>query len=118
MRRDEDYSRSLLQELEADHDWIVMSGIHLNSSDEDRTRYYHLRLLADAGFLEESGKHGGVFRITNAGHDFLEITRTPERWSAIKVAAKSVGMTTLRSMAAIGEKMGIDALKAAGLWPD
>lgn len=118
MRRDEDFSRLLLQELEADSDWIVLHSIEQDSTDEERTKYYHLELLVDAGFLEENGKHGGAFRITNAGHDFLAVTREDKSWRAVKVAANSVGGVTLRMMGELATSFAKQALKEKGLWPD
>lgn len=116
--RDVDFSLQVLRDLEDSPDWVVIHAVHSSSSDEDRTRYAHLQMLRDAGMVEETGgKFGGAWRITNAGHDFLAITRSPERWRAIKAAAQAGGLATLRAMLAIGEKMGIDALKAAGYWP-
>jgi hypothetical protein len=60
----------------------------IGATPQDRIKYFHLRLLADAGFLEESGRSGGVFRMTNAGHDFLSVIRSDTAWARTKEAAR------------------------------
>jgi DNA-binding PadR family transcriptional regulator len=90
MRRDDDLARQILLEIEEMPDPIYEFGLLYGVPPEYRVRYYHLRLLADAGFLEESGQNGGMWRITNAGHDFLNLIRRPEAWERAKTAARGL----------------------------
>ena len=90
MQRDDDLARQILLDIEALPDPLYEFGLYYGTAQEDRIRYYHLRLLADAGFLEESGETGGMWRITNAGHDFLNLTRKPETWERAKAAARGL----------------------------
>ena len=48
--------------------------------------YYHLVLLSDEGFLERTGKHGDVFRMTMKGHDFVSMVRSDTIWGKAKQA--------------------------------
>src|SRR5690606_19796994 len=70
MRRDDELLRKLMLDFEAQDDPLLVHAQTLGADEEDQKIYYHLRLLADAGFLQETGRTGGVFRMTNAGHDF------------------------------------------------
>ncbi|WP_280322710.1 DUF2513 domain-containing protein [Sulfitobacter faviae] len=87
MRRDEELLRKLMLEIEADPEPVVIYDNTRDMDDEDRRVYYHLRLLADARFLEESGKFGGAFRITNDGHDFIGMMKDDGLWSSMKSKA-------------------------------
>lgn len=89
VRRDDDLIRTLMVELEADPHPVVFFQPD-GDSDADRIRYYHLRLLVDAGFLEETGRHGYNFRITNDGHDFLRMMANEGFWSQVRSKAAEV----------------------------
>jgi hypothetical protein len=57
---------------------------------EERIRY-HLRLLIDAGLLKEVDRTaGGVpcVRLTDAGHETIELTRSESRWRDAKFACQ------------------------------
>jgi len=102
MKRNNDLLRSLLFKIEAETDPIFLHGLTSESSAQDRVEYYHLRLLADAGFVEETGSYGGVFRMTHQGHDFLDAVRSDTRWDKTKEAAANVtgaGIGILRDIA-------------------
>lgn len=90
MRRDDELIRKLMLDMEespeAVHDFVVTSS----STQEDRRTYYHLRLLADAGLVEESGRYGGIFRMTSQGHDFVGMMRDQALWSQMKRKAREV----------------------------
>lgn len=95
MKRDDDLIRRLMLDIEASTDAIHLHSLTLGASEEDRRVYYHLQLLNDAGFLDETGKHGGVFRMTNSGHDFVETIRNDTIWNKTKKAAESASGVTL-----------------------
>lgn len=82
MRRNDDLLRRLMQDIEADP-----SPLYVHFTEGDEIEYFHLRLLADEGFLEETGKHGGTFRMTMKGHDFVAVTRSDPIWEKTKAAA-------------------------------
>lgn len=115
MRRSDDMLRALLLELEEYHDPLYPFPSVSGMSPEDRIKHFHLRLLCDAGYLEESGRSGGMFRITNAGHDFLVLTRSNEAWSAVKMAASSLGGASVRMLGEIAYALAKDKLRQIGV---
>ena len=50
---------------------------------------YHARLFVDAGFLANERSH--QFRLTNAGHDYLNAIRDEGIWSRTKAAVAETG---------------------------
>lgn len=117
MQKDDDLARQVLLDIEADPDPIHIFAIASGASEADRIRYYHMRLLVDAGFLEETGRHGGTFRITNAGHDFLALTRDGENWAGVKKVAGTIKGATLRMLGQIAEQLAMAKLREMGLLP-
>ncbi len=103
MKRDNDLIRSLLLEIEAHDDAIFLCVLTDGSPDDERRSYYHLKLLVDAGMLEERGKFGGSFRMTNYGHDFIEAIRSESIWNDVKGVVATVGGATLGIMADIAK---------------
>lgn len=101
MQRDNDLIRDLLMEIEGEEGAIYFLPLTSTTSDGDRKKYYHLKLLVDAGMLEENGRHGGSFRMTNAGHDFVEAVRSESRWNFVKEGVAKAGGATLELMADI-----------------
>ena len=90
MRRDDERLRELLLRIEDHDDWIFEHYLTSGSSDEHAKDYYHLRLLADAGLLEETGRHGGNFRMTSQGYDFLDTIKNDTNWNRVKAFARNV----------------------------
>lgn len=63
-------------------------------SADERRRHYHVLLLCDAELLAPVAK--STYRITSAGHDFLEATRDAGIWAKTKeVVAREGGSATL-----------------------
>ena len=84
MKRDDDLIRELLFEAESSDDPLFGPF-----DDEDETGYAHAILLCDAGFFHEV--HGGIFRLTNQGHDYLAAIRDDGIWQKTKEAASTAG---------------------------
>ncbi len=103
MKRDNDLIRSLLLEIEAAEDAIFLCVLTDGSTDDERRSYYHLKLLVDAGMLEETGRFGGSFRMTNYGHDFIEAIRSESIWRDVKSVVATVGGATLGIMSDIAK---------------
>ncbi len=102
LKRDNDLLRRIMFEIEAQDDPIYEFGTAKDETREARLRYFHLRLLVDAGFLEETGQHGGCFRMTNQGHDFLALVRKDTFWEQVKETAASLpgaGIAIIRDVA-------------------
>jgi hypothetical protein len=91
MKRDDDLIRDLLLKMEEAEDFMFLSYSTLGASIEERREQFHLKLLSDAGYVLETGRNGGVFRLTNQGCDYLNTIRDGEIWDKTKVVAKGVG---------------------------
>jgi hypothetical protein len=88
MKRDIDLARQLLLDIEARGADCSVSVLRTeaNHDAEERIRY-HLRLLVDGGYLKEIDRTaGGVpcLRLTDAGHEFIELARNESLWSEAK----------------------------------
>ncbi|HEX6962287.1 MAG TPA: DUF2513 domain-containing protein, partial [Lacipirellula sp.] len=88
-----------------------------NHEAEERVRY-HLRLLVDAGLLKEVDRTaGGVpcLRLTDAGHELIELTRIESRWRDAKWACQErtggLSLTVIRGILLQW------ALEAPRYWP-
>jgi hypothetical protein len=97
VKRDDDLLRALLLEFEGQADWLILVRNHLNMSAEDRVRQYHVHLLSDAGMVTAVGS--STYRMTNAGHDYLDAIRQDGIWAKTKQAvAETGGTATLEIM--------------------
>ena len=114
MKRDDDYLRELLFEFEAQPDWLVVIRNAIGMSPEDRKRQYHVLLASDAGLMTPVKQ--STYRLTAAGHDFLDAIRDDGIWKKTKDGAAQVGGVTLGIMKdiavayvkqATAEKLGI-----------
>lgn len=116
MKRDDELLRKLMLEIEADPEPLVLYDSSLNSGHEARLEYYHLRLLADDGFLEETGRHGGIFRITSAGHDFIGMMNDEGMWINMKKkAAAVVPRYGIRLLFEVGNSIARQKMRDMGL---
>jgi len=92
MKRDIDLARQLLLDIENRGADCSVSVLRTgpNHEAEERVRY-HLRLLIDAGLLKEIDRTAaGVpcVRLTDAGHELIELTRSEARWREAKWACQ------------------------------
>lgn len=97
MKRDNDYIRELLFELEADETWMQVLLKPNKPTPEEQKKMYHLHLMADAGLVDQMSNSSNSlsFRLTNCGHDFLESTRDDGIWQDTKVAVRGAGGAAL-----------------------
>ena len=109
MRRDIDFVRELLLEIEGgkqlfetldDDAALFLTEKSSGLSKEDASRLEgHLNLLENAEFIEiEMRGSAGVIMvgdITWAGHDFLDAVREPKVWTETKTRAEKVGGWTV-----------------------
>ena len=84
MKREPDYIIELLNEFEESEEDIVLVLEAIKKTRGGMKKMHHLRLMCDAGLLEEVGEGRNGFRITNSGHDFLEASRNPKVWEEVK----------------------------------
>ncbi|MEO1496028.1 MAG: DUF2513 domain-containing protein [Planctomycetota bacterium] len=99
MKRDLDLARQLLADIESHGAECAVSTLRPGVATEaDEQVRYHVRLLIDAGLVKETDRStGGVpcVRLTNAGHEFLELAHSEPRWREAKwvVRERTGGMS-------------------------
>ena len=90
MKRDDDYIRELLVNYEAEGEWLLMMpGDVMGVPIEEWRERYHIELMMDIGLLTNFGE--GTFRLTAAGHDFLDAIREDTNWNRTKAVAAKAG---------------------------
>jgi hypothetical protein len=94
VRRDNEYIRELLFEIEAEPSHLFLAPLTLGGSEEEAKKHYHAELLCDAGFLSQENE-GGVYRMTSQGHDYLDAIRSDTVWKKTKDGATAIGGATL-----------------------
>ncbi len=115
MKRDVDLIRHLLLEIErhgpeSPVDELRNGSVH--ESDE-RTRY-HVRLIVDAGLAKEIDRTSAglpCVRLTNAGHEFLDLCRSDARWREAKwVVQEQTGGLSLSVLRAVLTKWAVEGV--------
>lgn len=99
MQRDVDLARQLLLDLERRGADCPVAALRSNlGPDADERVRHHLRLLIDAGWVKEVDRDAGsaplgqtaaaagtpCVRLTDAGHEFIELARSDARWREAK----------------------------------
>lgn len=117
MQRDDELIRKLMLEMEAApepiHDYTRLLD---DPAEIDMRTYYHLRLLADAGLVEEMGRFGGMFRMTNDGHDFVGYMKDDKLWNQMrKRAGQAVSNYGVRLLFEVGNGLVKEKLREMGL---
>lgn len=102
VQRDDELVRNLLLEMEADPSPVKVYPSTISGSPEQRKIYHHVLLLADAGLVAPVSPDRQVFRLTNAGHDFLAAIRDDTIWAKMKGASAAAGGFGLGLMRDIG----------------
>ena len=114
MKRDVDLIRQILLDLERHGAECTIDSIRNGATHEidERTRY-HLRLCIDAGLAKEIERTAGTpcVRLTNAGHEFLDICRGDERWQAAKwMVHQQTGGMSLAVLRAVLTKWAVQSI--------
>ncbi len=88
MKRDIDLCRQLLLDIESRGADCSLSVVRTATEHDPEPRVkHHLRLLVDAGYLKEVERTPeGVpcLRLTDAGHELIELVRSEPRWHEAK----------------------------------
>ena len=89
MRRNQDLIREMLLEMEAEDGWVFIETLD-GEGDQTEERAYHRRLMSDGGLIDMSSiKHG--YRMTSAGHDYLDAIRDEGLWAKTKATVAETG---------------------------
>jgi hypothetical protein len=115
MKRDVDLIRQILFDLERHGAECTLEVLRNGSAHEidERTRY-HLRLCIDAGLAKEVDRTAAgspCVRLTNAGHEFIEICRGDGRWQAAKwIVHQQTGGLSLAVLRAVLTKWAVQGI--------
>lgn len=100
MKRDNEYLRELLFEIENADDDLFYSLITMGMSSDERKQHYHVQLLCDEGYMIQVSDQ--AYRLTSEGHDFIDAIRDNGIWENTKKAvAETGGSATLQMLKAI-----------------
>jgi Hypothetical protein (DUF2513) len=115
MKRDVDFIRQLLFDIERHGADCPLDILRNGSSpDADHRTQYHVRLLVDAGLAKEIDRtSAGVpcVRLTNAGHEFVEMCRNDLRWREAKwFVQEQTGGLSIAVLRAVLTKWAVDAI--------
>ena len=96
MKRNMDKVRSVLLALEEIEGAFItaLKAAPLGDTKDWAETIEYLRLLESAGYVENSGRSS--YRMTWAGHEFLETVRDPEIWSKTKEGANKLGSWSIK----------------------
>ncbi len=89
MKRDDEYLRQILLEVEDQEDFLLLVRKVMAASANDRRKQYHVELLCDAGLMSQVSESG--YRMTSAGHDYLDAIRSEGIWNKTKEAVAETG---------------------------
>ncbi len=115
MKRDVDLIRQILFDLELHGAECSLESLRNGTTHEvdERTRY-HVRLCIDAGLAKEIDRTAAgspCVRLTNAGHEFLDICRGDDRWQAAKwMVHQQTGGLSLAVLRAVLTKWAVQGI--------
>jgi hypothetical protein len=115
MKRDVDLIRQILFDLERRGAECPLDSLRNGATPEadERTRY-HVRLCVDAGLAKEIDRPAAgspCVRLTNAGHEFLDICRGDDRWQAAKwIVHQQTGGLSLAVLRAVLTKWAVQGI--------
>jgi hypothetical protein len=115
MKRDVDLMRQILLEVERQgSDCSSESLDHGTVQETDERARYHLRLLVDAGLVKEIDRSSAGcsrIRLTNAGHEFLDLCRSGPRWREAKwLVQEKTGGLSLSVLRAVLTKWAVEGI--------
>jgi hypothetical protein len=115
MKRDVDLMRQILFEVERQGPDCSSDLLRNGAAQEsDERAQYHLRLLVDAGLVKELDRTlAGCprVRLTNAGHEFLDLCRNGARWREAKwLVQEKTGGLSLSVLRAVLTKWAVEGI--------
>ena len=115
MKRDVDLIRQLLFAIERQGAECSLDSLRNGAAHDldERTRY-HLRLLIDSGLAKETDRGAAgqpCIRLTNTGHEFLDLCRDEARWREAKwIVQEQSGGQSLSVLRAVLTKWAVDGI--------
>ncbi|MDE0508892.1 MAG: DUF2513 domain-containing protein [Gammaproteobacteria bacterium] len=87
MKRDDDFLRELLIQMEESNDRIFIVPNTLDGANSKEI--HHILILCDYGYAEQLNDH--AYRLTAHGHDFIDSIRDDSVWEKTKAAVAETG---------------------------
>ena len=115
MKRDVDLIRQLLFDIERQGAECAIDALRNGAAQEiDERLRYHLRLLIDAGLAKETDRTSAgqpCVRLTNTGHEFLDLCRDEARWREAKwIVQEQSGGLSLSVLRAVLTKWAVEGI--------
>jgi hypothetical protein len=115
MKRDVDLIRQLLFDIERQGAECAIDALRNGPAQEiDERLRYHLRLLIDAGLAKEIERTSAgqlCVRLTNTGHEFLDLCRDEARWREAKwIVQDESGGLSLSVLRAVLTKWAVEGI--------
>ena len=89
MKRDNEYLRDLLLEIEESEEHLYLVVMTLGAGLDQEKKWFHVQLLCDQGYLFQESKR--AYRLTAQGLDFIESVRDEGIWNRTKAAIGETG---------------------------
>ena len=111
MKRDKDFLRTILLEMQESEIGFILHELVLSPSEHEKKLDHHLDLLIDEGLVSRKGKHG--FRLTAVGHDAVEAIGKSATWDKIKSLSPGEayevvkGLTSSTAALALAKLLGL-----------
>lgn len=114
MKRDLDLARQLLIDIEGQGAECAIAALRPGAPTEHEERIRcHVRLLIDTGLIKEIERTAGgapCVRLTNAGHELLELVQNEHRWhEAVGLVQERTGGTSLTAIRAVLTRWAVEA---------
>ena len=101
MKRDMDYLKDMLIRAEESEDGEIIAVKTFGPGAEELKRLHHVELAHDLGLIAPAGRSKQVYRLTYAGHDFVDMSRDDTAWKKIKRAVSENRIDAVRAAASI-----------------
>lgn len=89
MKRDDDYLRELLMEIESHEHCLFLVIRTMGRGSPQEEKWFHAQLLCDQGYLFQESD--SAYRLTAQGCEFLDSIRDEGVWSKTKQAVAETG---------------------------
>ena len=89
MKRDDEFLRELLLEIEASNDHLVFVHRTMDGGDLQNKQWFHAQLLCDDGYLSQESD--AAYRLTAQGCDLIDSIRDEGIWNKTKGAVAETG---------------------------
>jgi hypothetical protein len=115
MKRDVDLIRQLLFDIERHGTDCSLDVLRNGAAADSEPRIqYHVRMLVDAGLAKEidrTSAGAACVRLTNAGHELLDLCRSDIRWREAKwLVQEQTGGLSLTVLRAMLTKWAVDSI--------